>query len=80
MDDGPIRQDAVIHGHFGIPGLPDESLELPYIEIQGRETGPRLTVLAGVHGYEVLACVLGRAQPPDERRAATDDLRSRAHA
>lgn len=52
MDDGPIRQDAVIHGHFGIPGLPDESLELPYIEIQGRETGPRLTVLAGVHGCE----------------------------
>lgn len=52
MDASPLRQGTVIHGHLPITGLPDEILELPYIEIQGREAGPRLTLLAGVHGCE----------------------------
>lgn len=30
-------------------------------------------VLAGVHGHEVLACVLGHAQPPDERSTPSHD-------
>lgn len=48
----PTSQGAVTRGYLPISGLPDGSLDLPYIEIQGRETGPRLTVLAGVHGCE----------------------------
>jgi predicted deacylase len=48
----PTSQGAVSRGYLPISGLPDGSLDLPYIEIQGRETGPRLTVLAGVHGCE----------------------------
>ena len=35
---------------------------------------PRL--LTGVHGYEVLACVLGRAQPPEATRAGASEPQS----
>jgi predicted deacylase len=45
-------QEAVTRSYLRISGLPDRDLELPYIEIKGREAGPRLTVLAGVHGCE----------------------------
>ncbi|MET4538602.1 putative deacylase [Arthrobacter bambusae] len=40
------------HGHLPVSGLPQGTLDLPYIEIQGQKDGPRLTVLAGVHGCE----------------------------
>jgi predicted deacylase len=52
MIEDPIGQEAVTRSYLRISGLPDRDLELPYIEIQGREAGPRLTVLAGVHGCE----------------------------
>jgi predicted deacylase len=52
MIEDPRGQEAVTRGYLRIPGLPDGDLEVPYIEIQGREAGPRLTVLAGVHGCE----------------------------
>jgi predicted deacylase len=34
---------------LSVPGL---DLDIPYLEIQGRGDGPRLTVVAGVHGTE----------------------------
>jgi predicted deacylase len=52
MIEDPIGQEAVTRSYLRISGLPDRDLDLPYIEIQGREAGPRLTVLAGVHGCE----------------------------
>ncbi|MDR6687767.1 putative deacylase [Arthrobacter sp. 1088] len=55
MHGGFGSQEPVIRGHFHIPALPGGGLDVPYIEIHGRETGPRLTVLAGVHGCEYAA-------------------------
>lgn len=52
MIEDPTGQEAVTRTYLRISGLPDRDLDLPYIEIQGREAGPRLTVLAGVHGCE----------------------------
>ncbi|UZX04666.1 succinylglutamate desuccinylase [Arthrobacter sp. CDRTa11] len=52
MIEDPTGQEAVTRSYLRIPGLPDRDLEVPYIEIRGREAGPRLTVLAGVHGCE----------------------------
>jgi predicted deacylase len=52
MFEDPTGQEAVTRSYLRISGLPDRDLELPYIEIKGREAGPRLTVLAGVHGCE----------------------------
>ncbi|YCK83011.1 succinylglutamate desuccinylase/aspartoacylase family protein [Arthrobacter sp. D3-18] len=55
MQDGQRGQGSVIRGHYPVSGLPEGTLDLPYIEIQGREHGPQLTVLAGVHGCEYAA-------------------------
>lgn len=52
MIEDPTGQEAVTRSYLRISGLPDRDLDLPYIEIKGREAGPRLTVLAGVHGCE----------------------------
>ena len=52
MQDGQRSHAGVTHGHLPISGLPQGTLDLPYIEIHGQENGPRLTVLAGVHGCE----------------------------
>lgn len=52
MIEGPTSQDAVTRGYLRVPGLPEGDLEVPYVTIEGRSTGPRLTVLAGVHGCE----------------------------
>ena len=52
MVDDPIGQGGVTRGHLRIPGLHDGDLELPYVRIQGHAPGPRLTLLAGVHGCE----------------------------
>jgi len=49
-EDSP--QGAVTRRSLRIPGLPGGELELPYVTIQGGTAGPRLTVLAGVHGCE----------------------------
>ena len=48
----PTSEVAVTRGYLRVPGVPEGDLEVPYVRIQGRETGPRLTVLAGVHGCE----------------------------
>lgn len=55
MRDGHRGQGTVLRGQYPIPGLPDGTLDLPYVEIQGRESGPQLTLLAGVHGCEYAA-------------------------
>lgn len=55
MQDGQRGQGAVIRGYYPIPGLPEDNLDLPYIEIHGGRSGPKLTVLAGVHGCEYAA-------------------------
>jgi predicted deacylase len=52
MTHRPTKQMAVTRGFLRVPGLPDGELELPYVELQGWAPGPRLTVLAGVHGCE----------------------------
>lgn len=51
---------SVIRDHFPIPEL-GEGLELPYIEIHGAHDGPRLTLLAGVHGCEYAGMAALRA-------------------
>jgi predicted deacylase len=61
MIEGPTGQEAVNHGYLRIPGLPEGDLELPYVQIQGGTTGPRLTVLAGVHGCEYVGMAALRA-------------------
>jgi hypothetical protein len=45
--------------------------------LEGWLATPRL--LAGAHGYDVLACVLGRPQPPDGLHAA-DETQQGVHA
>lgn len=55
MHDDFRSQEAVVRGHFHIAALPGGGLDLPYIEIHGGEPGPRLTMLAGVHGCEYAA-------------------------
>lgn len=48
----PTKGGVMIRGYLRIPGLPERDLELPYIQIEGHAGGPRLTLLAGVHGCE----------------------------
>jgi predicted deacylase len=43
---------------LSVPGL---DLDLPYFDIQGRGDGPRLTVVAGVHGTEYTSIAAVRA-------------------
>ena len=52
MVDDPIGQGGVTRGHLRIPGLHDGDVELPFVQIHGPAPGPRLTLLAGVHGCE----------------------------
>ncbi|MEV8545494.1 succinylglutamate desuccinylase/aspartoacylase family protein [Streptomyces sp. NPDC051572] len=51
---------TVTRDTFRIPALPD-GLELPYIEIKGAHGGPRLSLLAGVHGCEYAGMAALRA-------------------
>jgi predicted deacylase len=42
-----------------IPGLGDD-LRIPYFDVRGDQDGPRLTVLAGVHGAEYASIAAAR--------------------
>jgi predicted deacylase len=49
---------------LSVPGL---DLDIPYFEIQGRGDGPRLTVVAGVHGTEYTSIAAAREWASDLR-------------